>query len=51
MKLWFVKTLFKLLGAILNIFLMWIAGKTQQIPKIVSGKKVLEEHSLFQIVT
>jgi hypothetical protein len=25
--------------------------QTEQIPIIVSGKKVLEEHSLFQIVT
>jgi hypothetical protein len=28
---------------------MWIIGKTEQMSKIVSGKKVLEEHSVFQI--
>jgi hypothetical protein len=35
----------------LNSGMMWITGKSLQIPKIESGKKVLEEHSLFQVVT
>jgi hypothetical protein len=30
---------------------MWITGKNEQIPEKGSGKKVLEEHSVFQIVT
>jgi hypothetical protein len=30
---------------------VWITGTTQKIPKIGSGKNVLEEHSVFQIVT
>jgi hypothetical protein len=31
--------------------MMWITGKKKQIPEIGLGKKVLEEHSVFQIVT
>jgi hypothetical protein len=31
--------------------MMWITGKKYQILEIGSEKKVLEEHSVFQIVT
>jgi hypothetical protein len=47
-----LQSLMKLFGCGIVISgMMWIAGKTKQIPKIVSGKKVLDEHSVFQIVT